>query len=96
MKDLRHLPTSTPTEDRDNNSKVNTPSKRNVDPATIENNSKVDAQLVTDFYRLVDASKGIIRGGRGANYSLAHPLARKDMPTDAYHLGKSVGKVKKT
>ncbi len=53
-----------------------------VDDATIENNPKIDAQLISDFYRLVDASQGVIRGGRGANYSLSHPLDSKVVATD--------------
>jgi hypothetical protein len=61
----------------------------------IENNSKVDHQLVSEFYRvteeyerLVTASKGVIRVTQGADYNLSHPLASKDKPTDAYHLSK--------
>ena len=82
MKDLRHsLPLST-VEDTDNASKTNISSDRNVDTETIENNPKVDAQLISDFYRLVDASQGAIQGGRGANYSLSHPLDSKVVPTD--------------
>ena len=62
MKDLRHLPTSSTIEDRGDKSigktiEKATPSTQNVDAATIERNPKVDAQLVSDFYRLVDASK---------------------------------------
>ena len=68
MKNLRSLPTSSKMEDMGNKSKTDSPSNRNVDAATIEKNPKVDAQLVSDFYRLVDASKGVIRGARGANY----------------------------
>ena len=62
----------------------------------ILNNPKIDHQLLAEHERLTAASKS--RGGskkRGADYSLAHPLARPDMPTDAYHLGKSVSEVKK-
>ena len=82
MKDLRHAPPSSTVEDTDNTSKANTPSERNVDAETIENNPKVDAQLVSDFYRLIDASQGVIRSGRGANYGLSHPLDSKVVPTD--------------
>lgn len=70
MRDLRHSPPP------------KTPANRNVDAATIKNNPKVDAQLLSDFYRLVDASQGIIQGGRGANYGLSHPLDSKIQPTD--------------
>ena len=82
MKDLRDPTTSSTTADKDDESKANTPSDRNVDNATIENNPKVDAQLISDFYRLVDAAKGAIRGGKGANYGLSHPLDSKVVPTD--------------
>lgn len=75
MRDLRHSPPPTTIEKKSDTS-------RNVDAATIKNNPKVDAQLVSDFYRLVDASQGIIRGGRGANYGLSHPLDSKIQPTD--------------
>ena len=82
MKDLRHSPPSSTSEDTDNESKANTPSERNVDAETIENNPKVDAQLISDFYGLVEASQGVIQSGKGANYSLSHPLDSKVVPTD--------------
>ncbi|RKU08617.1 hypothetical protein C6503_22760 [Candidatus Poribacteria bacterium] len=83
MRDLRHPATpSTTKEGQDDASKVNTSPDQNVDDATIENNPKVDAQVISDFYRLVDAAKGAIRGGRGANYGLSHPLDSKVVPTD--------------
>ena len=75
MRDLRHSPPPTTIEKKSDTS-------RNVDAATLKNNPKVDAQLVSDFYRLVDASQGFIQGGRGANYSLSHPLDSKIEPTD--------------
>jgi hypothetical protein len=83
MKDLRY-PTTSPTteEDKDEAFKVKASSDRNVDDATIANNPKIDAQLISDFYRLVDASQGAIRGGKGANYSLSHPLDSKVVPID--------------
>lgn len=82
MKDLRYSPPSATTEDHSPESKVNTSSNQNVDAATIENNPKVDTQLVSDFYRLVEALQGVIRSGQGANYGLAHPLDSKVVPTD--------------
>lgn len=82
MKDLRHSPPSTTAEDKDNTSKTNIPSDRNIDAETIENNPKVDAQLISDFYRLVEASQGVIQSGKGANYRLSHPLDSKVVPTD--------------
>ena len=63
----------------------------------ILNNPKIDRQLLAEHERLVTNSKGVIRGKKqGADYNLAHPLARIDMPTDAYHLGKSMSEVKKS
>jgi len=49
MKDLRDPTTSSTTTDKDDESKTNTPSDQNVDDATIENNPKIDAQLISDF-----------------------------------------------
>ena len=82
MKDLRYPTTPSTTEDKDDKSKANTPSNRNVDDADIENYLKINAQLLSDFYRLVDASQGVIRCGRGANYGLSHPLDSKVVSTD--------------
>ena len=97
MKDLRHSPPSSTVEDTDNTSKNNIPSDRNVDAETIENNPKIDAQLISDFYRLVDAAKGAIRGGKGANYGLSHPLDSKVVPTDDPHQNEEgLKEVKKT
>ena len=97
MKDLRY-PTTSPTteDDTDDKSKANTPSDRNVDDTTIKNNPKIDAQLISDFYRLVDASQGAIRGGKGANYSLSHPLDSKVVPTDPNQIREDADEVKKT
>ncbi len=69
---------------------------RKIDAATIKKNPKVDAQLVSDFYRLVDASKGVIRGARGANYRLSHPLGSNDVPTPSSQIGNGPSKVKKS
>ena len=95
MKDLHHHPSST-IEDTSDESKTDSPSNQNVDAATIEKNPKVDAQLVSDFYRLVDASKGVIRGARGANYRLSHPLGSNDVPTAPSQIEKNLREVKKT
>ena len=94
MKDLHHHPSST-IEDTSDKSQTDSPSNRNVDAATIKKNPKVDARLVSDFYRLVDASKGIIRGARGANYRLSHPLGSNDVPTASNQAGKNLREVKK-
>lgn len=82
--------------------KVLTPRKQWIDSTGTENNRKVDAQLLSDFQRLTEEYERLIaplkdvdRVTQGADYNLAHPLARKDMPTDAYHLGKSMSEVKK-
>ena len=75
---------------------------RRIDKTIIENNPKVDHQLLSEFYRvteeyerLVAAAKGVIRVTQGADYNLAHPLASKDKPTDAYHRGQRVSTDKK-
>lgn len=55
---------------------------RHVDAATLNKNTKVDAKLLSDFYRLVDASGGAIQRARGARYRLSHPLGSNDVPTN--------------
>lgn len=55
---------------------------RHVDAATMNKNAKVDAKLLSDFYRLVDASGGAIQRARGARYRLSHPLGSNDVPTN--------------
>lgn len=94
MKDLHHHPSAT-IEDPSDESKTDSPSNRNVDADTIERNPKIDAQLLSDFYRLVDASKGVIRGARGANYRLSHPLGSNEVPTAPSQIQKSSSKTKK-
>lgn len=109
MKDLRQSLKPFPIEDtntKESSNKVDkvlTPRKQWIDSTDTESNPKVDAQLLSDFHclteeyeRLIAPLKEVDRVTQGADYNLAHPLARKDMPTDAYHLGKSVSKVKKT
>ena len=77
--------------------------ERKIDKTIIENNPKIDPQLLSDFYRvtgeyerLVAASKGIVRVVQGADYNLAHPFASKNRPTDAYHRGQRVNAKKKS
>jgi hypothetical protein len=79
------------------------PEKPGADMTTRENNPKIDTRLLSEFHRLSEEYerltaplKDVDRVTQGADYNLAHPLARKDMPTDAYHLGQSVSKVKKS
>jgi len=94
MKNLRRPPpTSSTAEDRGDRPKTGSPSNRNVDSATIKKNPKVDAQRISELYRLVDASKGVVRGARGANYRLSHPLGSNDVPTVHSHLRKSQSEV---
>ena len=64
------------------NSKSSKSINRHVDAATLEKNTKVDAELLSDFYRLVDASGGAIQRARGARYRLSHPLGSNDVPTN--------------
>ena len=60
-----------------------------IDTTILENNPKIDHQLLEEYERLVAGLKGVIPIKQGADYNIAHPLASEDMPTDAYHLGKS-------
>ena len=77
--------------------------KQHSDMTAPENNPKIDTRLLSEFHRLTEEYerltaplKDVARVTQGADYNLAHPLARKDMPTDAYHLGKSMSEVKKS
>ena len=77
--------------------------KQWVDLTNMGNDPKIDTQLLSEFHRLAEEYerltaplKDVARVTQGADYNLAHPLARKDMPTDAYHLGKSMSEVKKS
>lgn len=108
MKDSRQFPISFSVEDvRDKTSertaKVSTLHEQKVNTTTVENNPKIDRKLLSEFYRvteeyerLVAASKGVVRVTQGADYNIAHPLASKDRPTDAYHRGQRVNTDKKT
>ena len=76
---------------------------KKTDTETLRKNPKVDRQLLLEFYRLIEgyerliaALKGVIRVRQGVDYNLAHPLARKDMPTDGYCRGKKVREFKRT
>ena len=69
----------------------------------IGNDSKINTQLLSEFHRLAEEYerliaplKDVVRVTQGADYNIAHPLARKNMPTDAYHLGKSMSEIKKS
>lgn len=87
MKDLHHSLTTSKVE---TTSKSKKPTKQsvkksrsinqNIDEATIKKNVKVDVQLLSDFYRRVDASRGAIQRARGAKYRLSHPLGSNDVP----------------
>ena len=79
------------------------PRQQHPDMTAARNNPKIDTKLLSEFHRLTEEYehltaplKDVARVTEGADYNLAHPLARQDMPTDAYHLGKSVSKVKKS
>ena len=101
MKNSRQSSISSPTKVVEEKSskrtiEVSTPHKRKVDRTIIENNPKIDHQRLAEYEHLVSASKGVVSEKKqGANYNLAHPLASKDKPTDAYHCGHKVSKSKK-
>ena len=108
MKDSRQFPISFSVEDvRDKTSErtaeVPTLHEQKVNTITVENNPKIDRELLSKFHRvteeyehLVAASKGVVRITQGADYNIAHPFASKDRPTNAYHHGQSVNTDKKT
>ena len=70
-------------------------SNRNVDVTTIENNPKIDTQLLSDYHRLTETSKGGPKRKRGANYRLSHPFGSNDVPTDAIPIGRRRDIIKK-
>ena len=50
----------------------------------------------SDYHRLANASKGIIRRRQGANYRLSHPFGSNDMPTDAIPIGRKRDTIKRS
>ena len=100
MKNSRQSSIFYPAEDVEENTsnrtvEVSMPHEWWTDVATIENNPKIDRSLLAEYERLVAASKGVVGVKKqGADYNLAHPLASKDRPTDAYHRGQRVSENK--
>ena len=94
MKDLRCSPTHNNKSSRKGVDKT-IHSNRNVDVTTIENNPKIDTQLLSDYHRLTEASKGVTKRKRGANYRLSHPFGSNDVPTDAIPIGRRRDIIKK-
>ena len=74
---------------------VSTPHERRIDKTIIEDNPKIDHQLLEEYERLIAGSKGVIRVTQGADYNIAHPLSSKKKPTDVYHRGQRVNAKKK-
>ncbi len=66
-----------------------------VNKETIKANSKIDTQLLSDYHRLTEASKGVPKRKRGANYRLSHPFGSNDVPTDAIPIGRRRDIIKK-
>ena len=67
--------------------------RRKTDETVLKKNPKIDVRLLEEYERLVAASGSGVRARKqGADYNIAHPLARKDMPTDAYHRGERASK----
>ena len=77
---------------------------KKTDMEILRKNPKIDRQLLSEVYRLIEeyerliatSESGVRLRKQGADYNLAHPLARKDMPTDAYHRGKRVRETERT
>ncbi len=69
--------------------------KRWNNQTLIENNPKIDLQVVEENERLAAASKGAVRITRGANYRLSHPLGSNDVPSDARYTGRYLSRVAK-
>ena len=70
-------------------------SDKPINKETIKKNPKIDTELLSDYHRLVDASKGIIKRKRGANYRLSHPFGSNDVPPDAIPIGRRRDIIKK-
>ena len=91
MNDLRYTLGSSAIEDaEEKTSDSNMLSEPQEALAVLENNPKVDVQLLTAYYRTKLRyerlrAAGLVSGAQGANYRLSHPLADPDMPTDAMH-----------
>ena len=76
---------------------VGVKTQRKTDENVPKKNPKIDLRLLEEYERLIAASRSAVRARKqGADYNIAHPLARKDMPTDAYHRGKRVCKNERT
>lgn len=72
---------------------VEVKTRRKTDETVPKKNPKIDLRLLEEYERLVAAVGSDVRlRTRGADYNLAHPLARKNMPTDAYHRGERARK----
>ena len=93
MKGLRCTPTHSDKSSKKNVEK--TISYTHFDVTTIENNPKIDTQLLSDYHRLTEASKGVPKRKRGANYRLSHPFRSNDVPTDAIPIGRRRDIIKK-
>jgi hypothetical protein len=96
MKNSRQSPIFSPAEDvgkktSDKIVETSAPHEWWTDRTTIENNPKIDRWLLAEYEHLISVSKGVVGVKKqGADYNLAHPLASKDRPTDAYHRGQRV------
>ena len=67
--------------------------RRKTGETVPKKNPMIDVRLLEEYERLVAASGSGARARKqGADYNIAHPLAGKDMPTDAYHRGERATK----
>lgn len=66
------------------------------DKETIKTNPKIDTQLLSDYHRLTEASKGVPKRKRGANYRLSHPFGSNDVPPQCHSNRKKAGHYQKT
>ena len=106
MNSLRHPSPLSPIEEpRDKASEKTgedaTPRKWEVDKATLENNPKIDSQLLSESFRMLAEFERLCRGAgipivKGANYRLSHPLGSNDVPSNSRLRGKKLNKVKKS
>ncbi len=90
MNNLRHTANPLPIEAGEKATESSVPHAAKNGLEMIDNNPKVDIQLLTAYYRTKLKyerlrAAGFVRNTQGANYRLSHPLADRDMPTDAMH-----------
>lgn len=91
MKNSRQSPNSSSVE------AVTIKASAKTDQKILGRNPKIDRQLLAEYERLVDNSKGAIRAKKpGADYHLSHPFGSNVVPTDPREIGKRLSDVRRS